>query len=138
MEWNKTDDGYKMIVYTEDGSLISGDAVLFTVTIDLTDTELADGKYALDLTHIDSTVEDASQQASPLAKDGFLIIDNDYPLGDVNKDFNVDNADLIMIARYLVDLVKFDAKQRTLADYDQNGEINNIDLVKIAKALVGE
>jgi len=73
-----------------------------------------------------------------LAKDGFLIIDNDYPLGDVNKDFNVDNADLIMIARYLVDLVKFDAKQRTLADYDQNGEINNIDLVKIAKALVGE
>ena len=41
-----------------------------------------------------------------------------------------------MIARYLVGLVEFNEKQLEAADYNKNGEINNTDLVLIARAVV--
>ena len=41
-----------------------------------------------------------------------------------------------MIARYLVGLVEFNDKQKEAADYNDDGIINNVDLVLIARALV--
>ena len=135
MECNKKDDGYYLIVYSADGSLIKGDTVLFTVTIDMTEDIFPDGEYPLDLIFVDSTTVDDVQTA-PYALDGVLIIDNNYPIGDVTKDFEITNADLIMIARYLVDLVEFDEKQMIAADFNQDGTVDNKDLVLIARAIV--
>ena len=41
-----------------------------------------------------------------------------------------------MIARYLVGLVEFNAKQMIAADFNEDGIVNNQDLVLIARALV--
>ncbi|MBQ6540397.1 MAG: dockerin type I repeat-containing protein, partial [Oscillospiraceae bacterium] len=71
-----------------------------------------------------------------VAIDGAVIVDNNYPIGDVTQDGEVDNRDLIMIARYLVGLVEFNAKQKIAADFYTDGVINNTDLVYIARAIV--
>lgn len=54
----------------------------------------------------------------------------------MDGDYELTNADLIMIARYLVDLEKFDERQMELADFNDDGKMNNTDLVMIARALV--
>jgi len=56
--------------------------------------------------------------------------------GDVNGDYELTNADSIMIARYLVELVEFDERQMELADFNDDGDVNNTDLVLIARAIV--
>ena len=71
-----------------------------------------------------------------VAIDGAVIVDNNYPIGDVTQDGQVTNADLIMIARYLVGLVDFNAKQKVAADFNVDGLINNTDLVLIARYIV--
>ena len=124
----------KVIVWNVDG-FNKGD-VLFNVTYDLNvNPMLADGQHYVTIKTIEA-VDENDEQFNLLGIPGTIFIDNDYPLGDVNKDGSVTNADLIMIARYLVELEKFDAKQMILADYNEDGDINNIDLVLIARAIV--
>ena len=48
----------------------------------------------------------------------------------------VSNADVIAIARYLVNLVEFNAEQLIIADVDVDGEVDNADLIKVARSLV--
>ncbi len=66
-----------------------------------------------------------------------MTIINEYRKGDVSRDGELNNAALIMIARYLVDLVEFDDEQMELADFNNDGSIDNRDLVLIARAIVG-
>jgi hypothetical protein len=122
----------KVIVYSVDGNAISGD--LFTITFDLS-TWVKDGTYPIDLTMIEATDADVEFLDIPVA-DGAVIIDNTPIKGDINGDGEVSNVDLIMIARYLVDLEEFDDKQKEAADYNDDGVINNSDLVLIARAIV--
>ena len=96
-----------------------------------------DGKYPISTELLAVTGADA-QETEATVSEGMLWVVNPHPLGDVNLDGSVNNADLIMIARYLIDLVQFDDEQLEKADFDENGEINNTDLVKIARYLVGE
>ena len=49
----------------------------------------------------------------------------------------VDNRDIIMIARYLVSLVRFDDDQAILADFNCDGIVNNTDLVLVSRYIVG-
>lgn len=56
-------------------------------------------------------------------------------MGDVNNDGEVSNADAVIVARYLVDLItEIDIE---VADISGDGIITNADLVSIAKMLVG-
>lgn len=137
LEWNKVEDGYYVIVYTADGSLITGDTTLFTLTVDLTDTVYSDGDYELDLTVIDGTTVDDAQIAL-YSRNGTLTIANNYPAGDANLDCKVTNADVITIARYLVELISFTDTQFKAADINNDGIINNKDLVLVARAVVGK
>jgi hypothetical protein len=73
-----------------------------------------------------------------LAFDGAVIVDNTYAKGDVTKDGEIDNRDLIMIARYLVGLVEFDEKQLEAADFNEDDIVNNTDLVLIARYIVSQ
>jgi hypothetical protein len=128
-EYNPADG--RIVVYKADGTAV--DADLFTIVYEF-DGLVDDGEYPVDLSIIEVTEDAAIIDA--IAIDGAVIIDNTYAKGDINQDGEVTNADLIMIARYLVGLVEFNDKQMEAADYDDNGTINNIDLVLIARALV--
>jgi hypothetical protein len=121
-----------VIVYKSDGTAISNE--LFTIVFDLS-TIIPDGTYPIDLTAIEVT-DTETNKLDVGTRDGAVIIDNTVIKGDVNGDGEVDNRDLIMIARYLVDLVEFSAKQMEAADYNEDGVVDNKDLVLIARAIV--
>ena len=55
--------------------------------------------------------------------------------GDVNGDNEVDNRDLVIVARHLVGFTLEDVL--LYADMDDSGEVNNADLVLLARILVG-
>jgi hypothetical protein len=124
-------DTKEIIVYKADGSAL--DTVLFTVSYDIADAD--SGEYPVDISLIEVTDADGAI-TNVLATDGALILTAAPKKGDVNGDRRVDNADLIMIARYLVNLVEFDENQMELADYNDDGIVNNTDLVLIARAIV--
>lgn len=122
-------DGWT-IVYTTD-AFNKGD-VLFTVTLDTAET--LPNEYPVAVSIIEVTGEDAGL-IDASAFGGAVTVK--AAKGDVNGDGQVDNRDLIMIARYLVHLTVFDAQQMETADYNSDGIVNNTDLVLIARAIVG-
>ena len=60
-----------------------------------------------------------------------------YQKGDVNMDGDISNADLILVARYVVNLTTFDSEEFKLADMDDSGEIDNADVILVARIIVG-
>jgi hypothetical protein len=134
MEYNPANGAF--VIYNTEN--ITAGTKLFTVTYDLNVTPwAADGPHPVDIKVVQITdnteeVEFIDLQELP----GCIVIENVYQKGDVNKDGTFNNADLIMIARYLVDLVEFDEKQLEIADYNDDDNVDNKDLVLIARALV--
>jgi enterochelin esterase-like enzyme len=123
-----------VVVYTTE-EFNKGDE-LFTVTFDLdVDPWLADGVYKVKLNIIEATDADVND-IELIGMPGYITIANEYAKGDINRDGSVNNADLIMIARYLVDLVEFDDQQMEIADFNNDGKVNNQDLVLIARYIV--
>ena len=61
----------------------------------------------------------------------------DYSVGDVDRNGEVGNTDIVLLARSLVNLDELDDEQRTLADFNTDGSITNEDLVILARILVG-
>jgi N-acetylmuramoyl-L-alanine amidase len=57
-----------------------------------------------------------------------------YKMGDVNRDGKVDNADLILVARYVVKIT--DYIDFRYADLNGDGDITNVDIIRLAKLLV--
>lgn len=64
---------------------------------------------------------------------------SNYIKGDVNGDGLLSNTDVVMIARYLVELYDEDTIEAIEAhcDMDGDGKISNIDLIKIVRIIVG-
>jgi beta-glucosidase len=129
-EYNPADG--RIVVYNADGAAVNRD--LFTIVYEF-DGLVPDGVYPVDMTIIEVSDMNATL-IDAVAIDGAIIADNTYAKGDVTQDGAVNNADLIMIARYLVGLVEFNDKQKESADYNDDGVIDNIDLVLIARAIV--
>ncbi|MBQ6540783.1 MAG: glycosyl hydrolase 53 family protein [Oscillospiraceae bacterium] len=127
----------QIIVWNEYGECF-GAGKLFTVNYDLDVLPwYAEGEYALKMTNIKAT-DNVPDHVALISYDGTLVIDNDYFPGDVTLDGIIDNRDLIMIARYLVQLVEFNESQLEAADYNDDGVIDNKDLVLISRALVAQ
>ncbi|MBQ6539410.1 MAG: dockerin type I repeat-containing protein [Oscillospiraceae bacterium] len=71
---------------------------------------------------------------------GMVMDNNSQPspvTGDVNADGSVGNDDLILTARYVVNLAEFNETQLKAADMSGDGEVSNQDVIMIAKAVVG-
>ena len=83
-----------------------------------------------------SDATEETERIDVLLVDGAVIIDNDYTTGDITLDGIVTNADVIALARYLVNLVEFNAEQLIVADVDADGEIDNADLIKLARSII--
>jgi beta-glucosidase len=131
-DFEYNEDTNEIIVYDGAGDVIDG--VLFTINYEF-DAVIPDGEYPIDLEILEVTDADSAVMYA-VAFDGAIIVDNNYPIGDVTQDGEVDNRDLILIARYLVHLVEFNEKQKIAADFDESGAINNTDLVLIARYIV--
>ena len=61
--------------------------------------------------------------------------------GDVNGDLAVTNADLIMMARYIVGLIDAESEEAeiiaSVGDMDDDGSVTNADLIALARVIVG-
>jgi hypothetical protein len=57
--------------------------------------------------------------------------------GDLNFDGRINNADIIIVARYIVRLTSLTYSQVRCADMNDDNRVNNIDLVILAKKVIG-
>ncbi len=129
----ENNNGY-VIVYKADGSNISGKLLTIEYDLDISPW-YANGEYPVELTVVDASDGDA-EDINIGAEDGMIVLDNDYMAGDTDLDGSVTNADVIALARYLVELVEFNEEQLIIADVDGSGEINNSDLIKLVRKIV--
>lgn len=60
-----------------------------------------------------------------------------YRLGDVDQDNQIDMADILSIRKYLANMISFTTYQVKLADCDGNGSVNMADTLEIQKFLAG-
>ena len=67
----------------------------------------------------------------------YVFVEGTSTRGDINFDGRVTNADVIALARYLVNLVELSEEQLIQADYNESGEITNADLIRLARSIVG-
>jgi len=118
----------ELVVWTEDEAGFPAGEALFTLVYD----EPAGGLYDIDIEILDATGAD-SDWTILNAVDGTLLVLAD---GDLNRDGYITNADVIYLARYLVNLVEFDAEQMILADVNNDGSIKNSDLIRLARQIV--
>jgi beta-glucosidase len=133
MEYNP--DNGKVIVYNTEDGINDGD-VLFTVTYDLDVSPwLPNGQNLVVIKLLEATNMD-NELINGIGIPGTINIANEYQPGDINLDGTVNNADLILLARYLVNLVELNDQQKANADYNRDGTINNQDLVLLARFIV--
>ncbi len=129
----ENNNGY-IVIYSLDGSELG--SVICTLNYDLdVNPWYANGNYPIEVDVVDATGDDMEEIVVG-GIDGAVILDNNYETGDVDLDGIVSNADVIALARYLVDLIEFDAVQLVIADYDADDEIDNSDLVKLVRSIV--
>ena len=57
--------------------------------------------------------------------------------GDINYDGQINNADLIILAKYIVRLTSLTYNQLRFADINGDNSIDNTDLVLLARKVVG-
>ena len=127
-------DNGKIVIWADEGKSF-GASTLCTISYVISDW-YKNGSYPIHINFIDASAADTST-ITLAASDGEIIIDNRYLLGDVDFDGDVDNADIILVARYIVELVEFTPKLVFIGDMDQDGEVSNTDLITIAKIVVG-
>ena len=58
-------------------------------------------------------------------------------LGDVNQDGRITAADVVLIARYVINDVTFTSAQVGLADVTGDDKINSADVIRLARYIVG-
>ena len=62
-----------------------------------------------------------------------------HPAGDIDGNGQVENSDLVTIARYIVGLTEGDTKSavEAYADMNSDGKVDNADIVTVARIIVG-
>lgn len=132
MEFNS--ENGMVIVYSVDG--INNGDVVCSVTFDLDVSPwLKNGNYYIPINIIEAT--DADDEIFEISSVPAAVkISNEYLIGDVNCDGVISNADVVELARYLVDLTSLDSCALANADVNGDGIVSNIDLVKLVRMLV--
>ncbi len=129
----------KFIIYSDDSEGFAEGETICTLDfiIDRAQADgLPNGEYVVDIENINATDENGEDFELFTAVEGYITVNTEYALGDVDFDGAVTNTDIILIARYLVNLIVFDDAQMIQADFDEDGEIDNTDLVKVVRKVV--
>lgn len=84
--------------------------------------------------------------AEAVIPEGFTVTDDMLPpavravgglkMGDVNLDGKVNNADLVLLARFVVGFAEFTLVQLSAGDINGDRKIDNSDLIGLAKYLI--
>ena len=70
-----------------------------------------------------------------VCRDTLFYSDHDFNTGDVNNDSDINNTDLILVARYIVSIpVSIDTMA---ADVNYDNSVTNSDLILLARHIVG-
>ncbi|MBQ6539777.1 MAG: hypothetical protein IJL71_01960 [Oscillospiraceae bacterium] len=123
-----------VIIWADDGASF-GACTLCSMVFEITGL-YEKGTYPIGIELVDVTAASALPTTLK-ASDGELIINKDPLMGDVDFDGDVDNTDLIRVARFIVKMVEFTPRQVYVGDMDHSGEITNSDLITIARIIVG-
>jgi hypothetical protein len=101
------------------------------LTISLKETTTEAGVQAIGLLK-EST---ALAYVEPAYLSGFFM--DGVVLGDVDRNGIVENPDLILTAKYVVQLVDFSEEEKYCADITGDGDVNNADIICSAQTIVG-
>lgn len=123
---------YLVLVIAGDGSKIDEDTILYI------DQAAAGGtdKGTLDFEVYPSAIKDSVILITGVA-DGQLklaVIDAKYILGDANMDGKVNAADIVRIAKMMMNK----ADKNDPADANEDGSVNAADIVRVAKIMMGK
>lgn len=73
---------------------------------------------------------------SPEGGSDNIVIPNDYAVGDVDCNSDINLYDIVEIAKNIMGMRKLSESELILADYDDNGEVNLYDAIGIAKSIM--
>ena len=111
-----------------------------------------EGEAIFDITNdIQHEVEDEEGETYTVGSDHFTIYAIDYAWnqdmvvtdahpGDINEDGNIDNQDLVILARIIAEIDSWDALdgyQQWVCDFNGDYYVDNVDLVMMARYIAG-
>lgn len=107
---------------------------IFVMTFKVRD-DAQEGTYPVTLLFDEGNMCNENGSRLPLRVEAGALTVFRYITGDVNGDFLVDSADVVMLARYIVGM---ETEVNTYgADVNKDGSIDGRDLVKLARHMVG-
>ena len=129
------ESGYQIFWYNTAQS--TADDILFTLNLKVSEeADRATRKIRLSY-YPDNTV---TGDLSPIPLDDNLeaMFGSDTSvLGDVNGDGRITAADVVLIARYVINDVSFTVDQQNLADVTNDGRITAADVIRLSRYIVG-
>jgi uncharacterized protein with FMN-binding domain len=119
-----------------DQSAPETDGVMFTISLEYENGTVRSGMYPVTVTVSDPR-DGNIEITQVLGVNGSVTIRNYFIPGDVNMDGVVNNADLILMARDVVEIIRFTDFQKEIGDMNGDEEISNADIITVARMLVG-
>lgn len=129
----ETANGYKVLWSNSANNAIDGTLVTIKAAVS---EEAPDGTYPITATYSAvNTLDENREEVALNIVNGSITVLNVTP-GDIDDNGIITNADIILLARYLVNLEELSEKQLLAADYNGDGKINNADVVALARYVV--
>ena len=118
----------EVVVWTDEEAGFGAEDAILTISFEAVPA----GRNVIGFDIVDATGVD-SDWTIVNSVDGVVI---GLAVGDITMDGEISNADVVALARYLVDIVEFNEKELELADYSGDGKITNSDLIKLVRYIV--
>lgn len=126
------EDGWKVMWFGAEVLESSGN--LFSITLSVNE-EAMEGEYPITVAYSRSNTLDAFFESADLEVGG--NINANMLLGDVNGDGYITTADVIRIARGVLDPNYLSESQKLAADVTDDGKITNADVIRLARYILG-
>lgn len=125
--------GWRILWFTDGTAAGAGD--LFTLTLKVDENAEA-GDYPVKISYSPAnTVNGADVEAA--AGSLGVVLGGAAVRGDVNADGEITTADVILIARYVIDAYGMTGPQLSAADVTGDGKVTTADVVRLARYIVG-
>lgn len=136
-DYSEPDENGDVFLFWSGKENITETGELFTIHLTL-EEDLMDGEYPFTITYDREDCYNDNWTDVRMEIPECIIQIGSYELGDINGDGNVNNKDVVYLARYLVNRESMSTKQKSVADVNGDGSINNKDVSMLARYLVGK
>lgn len=128
-----TENGYKILWSNATNNTANG--TLLTIKAEISE-DAPKGEYPVTATYSAvNTIDENGKLVILNVVNGNITVRKITP-GDINDDGIVTNADIVALARYLVNLTTFSEDQLIAADFNADGKVNNADVVAMARYIL--